>query len=483
MAMATSFYKAQEALKTCDDHESKELSFFCKTCKKFICITCGQTSHHGHIWDLISSIAKERRVETPKLCRKIKTEKLSACREKLRSVKIIQRNQEEVRSKLEERRTTIINFVNRIIDEEKGKCGRLETESKSRNFEKNLNYVEKMTTCLDSNIAAYNDFDLLEMEQGMLVALAEVESYNVDITASTLEFVPGKINEDIIRGLIGKIQETETNVNHSASVCEIKTVNEFKDCIYIIAPISDTQAWVGDKRHAEIKLVSSQSKDIHCMEIPSTYFIALTNGDFVVTYYEDQVIRRVTSAGKESDIMSTKSLYPTFISKAYADDILITLMDDGDNYKLLPSSRRLVQRMTLTGKVLHTYEFREDGVTRLFTWPSRTTENGNSNICVINHTSDTTGELVVLHGDGRVRATYRGQDSEFDPRDVACDCNRRIIVSDCKNKSLHLLSPDGTFLRYLLSDMFDYPEIMALYHSSMWTGFQSGAVTVYRYSE
>ena len=88
MAMATSFYKAQEALKTCDDHESKELSFFCKTCKKFICITCGQTSHHGHIWDLISSIAKERRVETPKLCRKIKTEKLSACREKLRSVKI-----------------------------------------------------------------------------------------------------------------------------------------------------------------------------------------------------------------------------------------------------------------------------------------------------------------------------------------------------------------------------------------------------------
>ena len=47
----------------------------------------------------------------------------------------------------------------------------VETESKSRNFEKNLNYVEKMTTCLDSNIAAYNDFDLLEMEQGMLGGL------------------------------------------------------------------------------------------------------------------------------------------------------------------------------------------------------------------------------------------------------------------------------------------------------------------------
>ena len=37
MAMATSLYKFKEALKPCDKHESKELSFFCKTCKKFIC--------------------------------------------------------------------------------------------------------------------------------------------------------------------------------------------------------------------------------------------------------------------------------------------------------------------------------------------------------------------------------------------------------------------------------------------------------------
>ena len=70
-----------------------------------------------------------------------------------------------------------------------------EAENKSREFEKKVNYVEKITSCLDSNIAAYNDFDLLEMEQGMLLALAEVESFNVD-TSSTVSFVPGKINEE-----------------------------------------------------------------------------------------------------------------------------------------------------------------------------------------------------------------------------------------------------------------------------------------------
>ena len=72
MAFATISYKAQEAMKTCDELEHKELSCFCKTCETFICITCGQTSNHGHVWDLIISVAKERHVETPKLCRKIK---------------------------------------------------------------------------------------------------------------------------------------------------------------------------------------------------------------------------------------------------------------------------------------------------------------------------------------------------------------------------------------------------------------------------
>ena len=44
----------------------------------------------------------------------------------------------------------------------------------------------------------------------------------------------------------------------------------------------------------------------------------------------------------------------------------------------------------------------------------------------------------MLHGDGRVRATYHGQeDSEFafDPTDVACDSKRRIIVTEYNNKS------------------------------------------------
>ena len=181
--------------------------------------------------------------------------------------------------------------------------------------------------------------------------------------------------------------------------------------------------------------------------------------------------------------MSTNPLHPTFISKTQTDQILVSLRDGGDYYNIQPSSRRLVQRMTLTGKILNTYEFREDGTTRLFTFPYRTAENGNSDICVVNAFNSEQGELVVLHKDGRMRASYRGQGgSEFDPPSVACDSDSRIIVSDYNNRSLHLLSPDCVFLRYLLSDMFDNPEAIALYQGSLWVGFPQGEVKVYKYT-
>ena len=183
-----------------------------------------------------------------------------------------------------------------------------------------------------------------------------------------------------------------------------------------------------------------------------------------------------------SDIVSTKPLHPTFISKTQTGDILVNLRDGVDLYKLQPSSRRLMQRMTLTGRILRTYEFREDGTTRLFTLPGRTAENGNSDICATNRTSGYTGEMIVLRKDGRVRATYCGQEgSEFDPTDIACDPKGRIIISDCKNKSLHLLKQDGTFLRYLLSDMIDFPHVLALYQGNLWVGFDNGPVKVYKY--
>ena len=121
--MATSLYKAQEALKTCNEHQNEELSCFCKTCKKFICTTCAKTTHNGHDWDFIPIVAKKRFKETPILCRKIRQNNMPRCREKLRDVDAnisdVEKASDEDVKKLEERRTEIIDAINQIIDDQK----------------------------------------------------------------------------------------------------------------------------------------------------------------------------------------------------------------------------------------------------------------------------------------------------------------------------------------------------------------------------
>ena len=206
--MATSLYKFQVALKTCEEHENEELSCFCKTCKTFICTQCAKTTHHGHEWDFIPIVAKRRRKETPILCRKIKQENMPRCREKLRAVGFniseVEKASDEDLKKLEERRTAMINAVNQIIDDQKKKridvkekeCTQLgEDRSQLRT---KIEYLDKMTTSLDSNIDAYTDFDVIEMEIDMFKALTELEAYDVGVPDTEVTYVQGEINRAVL---------------------------------------------------------------------------------------------------------------------------------------------------------------------------------------------------------------------------------------------------------------------------------------------
>ena len=152
-------------------------------------------------------------------------------------------------------------------------------------------------------------------------------------------------------------ETAKSNDSDSVSVIEVKTFNKFDDdAIRIIEPISRNHAWVSASSD-KIKRLSLQSTEPNSLSFPvHADFIPLGNGDFIVTDPTYRVIRCVTSDGNMSDILSTKPLHPSWISKTDSGDILVTLADGGEHYKLQPSSRRLVQRMTMTGKILHAYE-------------------------------------------------------------------------------------------------------------------------------
>ena len=499
--MATSLHKAQTLVRTCNDHGHKEITSFCKTCKAFICISCGQTTHNGHDWDLIASIAKDRRRETPKECRKIRQQELPLCKCKQRDIEKqildIEESCAEDTKKIENVRAAIICDVNKIVETKQGRREAIRKDEfaamkgRQADLDKKVQFIEKMVSSLESNIEAYSDYDVIEMELDMQTTLEDVRSFEVDCRTPSVIFKAGEISRNAIEEMVGEIEEAP-NAGQYKIVDQIKGFKPFVNRIHGIVPTSGDRACVLAKGRADLKFVSLQNDETDAIKFPCFDFITDNDRDFIYTEYNNSLIRRYTPNGKKSVIFSVDPLYPTWIRKTQTDNIIVCLMESWNVFTaiyanaLTPSSRRLVQRMTLKGKVLNTYEFREDDVTRLFTLPWRTAENGNSDICVINRFTPEYGELVVMYQNGRVRFTYHGQQNVmFDPADVACDSKCRIIVTDRINKSFHLLSPNGKFLRYIFSTVMSptspEPYTLTLNRDYVWIGFAEGSVKVYKY--
>ncbi|XP_061185005.1 uncharacterized protein LOC133193021 [Saccostrea echinata] len=166
------------------------------------------------------------------------------------------------------------------------------------------------------------------------------------------------------------------------------------------------------------------------------------NDDVYFTDIRHKSISCLSPSGSVSTVINTDPLVPLGICQPVDSGLLVTWIDkESDVYKLESHSRRLVRHITVTGEVINEYE---DGQPRLFTFPYRVTQNSNSDICVLNRTSDTTGDLVIMSPSGRVKFVYCGKDltKNFRSTDVVCDSLCNFLVTDLNNK-IHLLSPDG----------------------------------------
>ena len=144
----------------------------------------------------------------------------------------------------------------------------------------------------------------------------------------------------------------------------------------------------------------------------------------------------------------------------------------------------LVRYVTIAGDIIREYEYQEDGQTRLFTWPSMVKQNGNTDIYVINWTSETTGDLVILFNAGSLKSVYSDHKPKrgFAPTDLANDPYCNIIVSDKNNSTIHLLSPEGKLIRYLLTEnQVVHPVAISLKNSTLWIGDDYGGIKVFQY--
>ncbi|KAK3100190.1 hypothetical protein FSP39_015963 [Pinctada imbricata] len=485
--MATSSEAFQFALRTCENHDQKEIIGYCKTCQEKICSSCIKEEHATHDWETITDILREKKRSLPKECKQIRTTQFPGLRKELRrfDVKIEEANIrfEQNEATLNGSRQRYIRKINRLFDDKINECRQssdAETQiyqGKRDGLKQKVEFLDEMTTYIDWDIDTLPDHDILDKEKKMREELEKALSYHTDKYTCTTVFIPGLIDVSVLNNMIGEI--------HSVSVEEKLNIERYSQPIVSINSISDAKAWMIKGRDTTPKLLNNHGEELKCMKTKCTDLIISRSGDFVLTSKNKCTISVFSEDENEIRTIDTKPLQPTQISKTDNDDILLTLVDDGDAYNLKPTSRRIVQRMTLTGKVLHTYEFREDGKTTLFIRPLTTAENKNTNICVVNKLSKNSGELVVLHRDGRIKFTYNGdglKSTDFNPADVECDSKCHVLVTEFNSRSIYMLCSDGMYLCRLRQYNNLRPYVISLHDDNFWCGFYDGKVKMFKYS-
>ncbi|KAJ8299646.1 hypothetical protein KUTeg_023706 [Tegillarca granosa] len=239
--------------------------------------------------------------------------------------------------------------------------------------------------------------------------------------------------------------DTATSSSTSPDI-KLNIISQFKHkpaTVRSICPVSDTTAYLRCDGEYNIDKVDKKGQIQGCIKL-----------DF-----------RVTKEGQIKQQLYTGPLRPNCLCLSSDDHILVT-MYDSRSYATNNSSQTCVTRMTTTGQILTTYEYDNDK--RLFIILLGIDENTNKDICVVNSTSNKSGNVVILNASGGLKCTYKGQESEmFVPVKVKCDKN-------------------GQLIKYLMTekDLQNKPVSLAIDRNNLlWVGCVGGLVYIVKYLE
>ncbi|XP_062573385.1 uncharacterized protein LOC134235276 [Saccostrea cucullata] len=466
----------------CETHELP-IDMICEDCDEFICAKCAKTDHREHDWNTIHTAATQRRRSLPVFLKKIKEEDLPRINEKVKKIpKQMTENKELCDAEIKKLQNYVEEIMARLIKIKKHHEQTIRDNLIEKNdqlihvkseLEKKKKGIVDTVEFMEENISTISDYSLINNHRELRKMLSELRVHTTNCEHS-VRFTRGVFNDDFVVSLVGKT----LNLDY-ITVTQTNSFEYGNASISLLEAFGEDQCYIKDTLSDYIDEINDKGEIINGFIIDLYDLCTIGNSNIYVTNYSNYSIDAV------STVISTDPLIPRGICQSVDGGLLVTLKGkESDNYKLESHSRRVVRHITVTGDVIHEYEYQEDGITRLFKLPIGVTQHNNSDICVVNGTSNTTGELEIMSHSGQMKCVYRGQNltENFDPTDVVCDSLCNILVTDLRNKQIHLLSPDGEFLKFLLTDEeVNHPYSLSLYKSKLWVGYNEGIVNLFRY--
>ena len=184
------------------------------------------------------------------------------------------------------------------------------------------------------------------------------------------------------------------------------------------------------------------------------------SNELLLSIFDSSEVKLLINVGEIKSFISVAPLQPTGIHLTNNNDIILGVWDKGDAiFKLTDKSCRKIIVFGENKKEKQSYQY-DKHKQRLFTAPIRITDV-NSDIGVIDRTSENDGRVVILGKEGDVKWTYQGHpqintedtSKPFDPCGVMTTSVGNVIVADNYSHTLHVISGEGELLTYkVMSD-------------------------------
>ncbi|XP_062610545.1 uncharacterized protein LOC134272312 [Saccostrea cucullata] len=477
----------QKHIEMCESHDLP-IDMICEDCDEYICGQCAKTNHRDHDWKTITAAANQRRKGLLTLLKKIKNEDLHEVDEKIKKMsKQITENKEICDSEIENLQTHCDQIITRLTEIKKRHEKKMKDNLIKKNdqvnhmkteLEKKKKEILNTAQFIEENNSTMSDYSLIDNHRDLTKMLSRLEVYKT-IYGHSVRFIRGEIKEERLESLVGKTLNLD-----NIGVSQKDSFQYGEKTIFSLETFSENQCYINELNSKYIEKVNQQgTKEGIFFIFPQDMCVA-DNSYIYFTDSNNKSISCLSPSGSVSTVIGSAPLEPGGICQSLDGGLLVTMIDnESDLYKLDSHSRRLMRHVTVTGDVIREYEYQEDGHTRLFTVPRRVTQNSNSDICVVNSTGENTTDLIIMSSSGRMKVVYQGQNltKNFIPTDVVCDSLCYILVTDCNNKKIHLLSPDGEFLMFLPTENKGRPYCLSLRKSILWVGYFGGFVKVFKY--
>nr|XP_034324736.1 uncharacterized protein LOC105335664 [Crassostrea gigas]XP_034324737.1 uncharacterized protein LOC105335664 [Crassostrea gigas] len=500
---------AQTVVETCTKHGDL-LDMFCVDCEENICITCVQQNHRSHDWNRKNKILDRLKSELADQCHLVRQKEIPSLQTEIQKIKRLKSDNEkefaEEIEKISSHTEAAVMSLHKLSKDLIRHCELFKSvieenlEEKQKEIETIVFQFECSLKGFEEEIKTSNLSELLQIKKKMISVPHPKNLNKEETTLQHINFTAGEIKENLLRSILGKVDQTSRSVTVSKLLDAKIGIKRFK----YISPISQTHAWCREFGSSENVLIdiTKGSKEMTCSfgeyqsaPIPED-IITLKNGDNIYTWHAGHCVMKISPSklkdAETVDIKVTKlvdisPLFPVGICASSDNRFLVSAIDTPaikrDSFTKDQPQKSVVILLTEKGKIKKKFQYQNDNKTPLFLYPYRIAENTNGDICVIDLSGTNNGHLVVLSSSGQLKFQYRGtgpNQADFDPRGICCDSAGHILLGDCNNRRVHLLNEKGSFLTYLIKTDEELWS-MSLFSTTLWIGGENGFVYVYHY--